>query len=68
MFRARMESPTFHRTKESAQVRLFAAQEIPWDEIAFPVIEKTLQIYLANRPGDEFPFQIHPILGKMKRD
>ena len=66
MFRARMESPTFHRTKESAQVRLFDSREIPWDAIAFPVIEKTLQIYLENRPGGKFPFQIHPILTKMK--
>ena len=68
MFRARMESPAFHRTKESAQVRLFDSREIPWDAIAFPVIEKTLQIYLANRPGGEFPFQIHPILTKMKQE
>ena len=68
MFRARMKSPDFHRTKESAQVRLFDAQEIPWDEIAFPVIEETLQIYLADRPDGEFPFQIHPILTKMKQE
>ena len=68
MFRARLMEPAFHRTQESAQVRLFEAREIPWDEIAFPVIEKTLQIYLADRPSGEFPFQIHPILAKMKPD
>ncbi|MDX2454830.1 NUDIX hydrolase [Desulfosarcina sp.] len=68
MFRARLDSPGFHRTKESAQVRLFGEKEIPWNEIAFPAIEKTLQIYLADRADGVFPFQIHPILEKMKRN
>ena len=31
-------------------------------------LEETLRIYLADRPGGEFPFQIHPILEKMKLD
>jgi len=68
MFRARMASPDCHSTKESAAVRLFEAGEIPWDDIAFPVIEKTLKVYLADRPDSRFPFQIHPILEKMKKD
>ncbi len=68
MFRARLDSPDFHRTKESAQVRLFEEKAIPWDEIAFPAIEKTLRIYLADRTDGVFPFQIHPIIEKMKRD
>ncbi|MCP3951326.1 MAG: NUDIX hydrolase [Desulfobacterales bacterium] len=66
MFRARLVSPDFHRTKESAQVRLFDAEKIPWHEIAFPAIEETLKFFLADRPDGVFPFQIHPILEKMK--
>jgi len=66
MFRARMTSAAFHTTRESAQVRLFSAEKIPWDEIAFPVIEKTLRLYLADRTGGQFPFQVHPITAKMK--
>jgi len=68
MFRTRMESPAFHATKESAQVRLFDTGEIPWDDIAFPVIEQTLRLYLADRPEGVFPFRIHQITEKMKRD
>jgi len=56
------------RTKESAEVRLFSEREIPWDEIAFPVIEETLERYIADRAKGAFPFQVHQILVKMKRD
>jgi ADP-ribose pyrophosphatase YjhB (NUDIX family) len=68
MFRARLVSPDFHRTQESAAVRLFGEEEILWDEIAFPVIEKTLRLYLADRPGGIFPFQVHTVDEKMKRN
>lgn len=68
MFRARLASPDFHATQESAQVRLFDPEEIPWNEIAFPVIEQTLRLYLSERPEGVFPFQIHQITDKMKKD
>ncbi len=68
MFLTQLTAPDYHRTKESAQVRLFSEKEIPWDDIAFPVIEKTLRCYFADRVKGAFPFQIQQILEKMKRD
>ena len=40
----------------------------PWDNIAFPVIEKTLRCYLADRDEGKFSFQIQPIRERLKTD
>jgi ADP-ribose pyrophosphatase YjhB (NUDIX family) len=68
LFRAPLTGPDFHPTRESAQVRLFSPGDIPWDDIAFPVIEKTLRCYLADRAAGVFPFQMHPIHTRLQRD
>ena len=68
MFRTQLAGPEYHRTKESAEVRLFSEREIPWGNIAFPAIEKTLLCYIADRAKGTFPFQVHQILNKMKRE
>ena len=68
MFRAQLSSPEYHPTRESADVRLFTAASIPWDDIAFPVIEKTLRCYLSDRDEGKFPFQIHPIRERLQTD
>ena len=49
---------------ESSDVRLFAEKDIPWDEIAFTVIEETLRQYFKDRPAGVFPFHIGNILLK----
>jgi ADP-ribose pyrophosphatase YjhB (NUDIX family) len=61
MFRARMVSEDFSPGAESLEVRLFKENEIPWDEIAFPVILQTLKLYLADRPAGIFPFHMGDI-------
>jgi hypothetical protein len=35
-------------------VRLFHEHEIPWEEIAFPSIERALRLYFQDRRGDGF--------------
>ncbi|MGR6872733.1 NUDIX hydrolase [Pseudomonas sp. HK3] len=35
-------------TSESLAVKLFDVDKIPWDEIAFPTVKKTLQFYLDD--------------------
>jgi len=45
MFRARMNDLNFGPTTESLEVELFTEQEIPWQELAFPVgMQATLDI------------------------
>ncbi len=65
MFRAQLECANFHPTEESSQVVLFYEDEIPWDEIAFPVIEKTLHYFYRDCARGAFPFRIRQIEKKM---
>jgi len=57
-YRARLLSPHFEPGPESLEARLFAQDEIPWDEIAFRTTRETLHRYfedrLAGRPFELF--------------
>jgi ADP-ribose pyrophosphatase YjhB (NUDIX family) len=64
MFRGEMESSGCHPTSESLEVALLNEREIPWDKIAFRVIEKTLRHYFNDRSSGRFPFKIDRILKK----
>lgn len=57
-FRAQLINNSFEPTDESRDVRLFKEEEIPWDRLAFPVVEKTLKRYFHDRHGESFPFHI----------
>lgn len=39
---------------ESQSVAWVAPEEIPWDELAFPVIHESLRLYLADRAAGQF--------------
>jgi len=43
---------------ESLDVKLFKKNEIPWNNIAFTVIEKTLHYYFDDVTTDEFPLHV----------
>ncbi len=62
-FQARLLEPRFSAGVESLEVRLFAEQDLPWDEIAFASVRRTLQLYFAERQSGAFGFHmgdIHP--------
>jgi hypothetical protein len=40
---------------ESSEVQLFNEEEIPWHEIAFPMVEVTLDRYFLDRSKRSFP-------------
>jgi ADP-ribose pyrophosphatase YjhB (NUDIX family) len=46
---------------ESADAGLFAAEEIPWDELAFPTIREALRFYLGDREHGDFPVRTRDI-------
>jgi ADP-ribose pyrophosphatase YjhB (NUDIX family) len=51
-FRARFEgTPDFRAGHETLEARLFAWEEIPWSEIAFPSVIWTLQTWHAGEDG-----------------
>ena len=61
-FRAELVSLDFSPGAESEDVALFSAEEIPWDEIAFPVVKSTLEYYFLDLPNKKFPvrmFDVH---------
>lgn len=54
MFRARMPECEFGPGTESLSCELVTEDAIPWPEIAFPVIERTLRLFLDDRREDRF--------------
>ncbi|MES2947566.1 MAG: NUDIX hydrolase [Pseudomonadota bacterium] len=48
-YRARLLSDQFNPGTETIEARLFAEDEIPWDEIAFRTVKETLERYFADR-------------------
>ena len=54
MFRATLLDENVSPGIESLEVKLVTAGEIPWNELAFQVVRRTLQAYLEDRPGGVF--------------
>jgi len=57
LYRARFKEVAFAAGTESLEVGLFSESEIPWDEIAFPVISESLKRFFADKKAGQF--QIH---------
>lgn len=55
MFLADLPKPEYGAGPESLEVELFSEDEIPWGELAFPTIEKTLRLYFEDRMKGHFP-------------
>lgn len=51
----------FDSGPESLEVALFEEHEIPWDEIAFPTIERTLRHFYSDRHGSNYPLHVSDI-------
>lgn len=47
-------SERFDPGHETLEARLFAEDEIPWDEIAFRTVKRTLECFFADRRGGQF--------------
>lgn len=54
MFRARLLNDDFHSGVESLEVKLVTAEEIPWQELAFTVVRRTLEHFLEDRKRGVF--------------
>lgn len=46
---ARLRSLDFAPGEESLDVQMFAQDEIPWDDLAFPTVRNTLELFFADR-------------------
>lgn len=61
-FLTTLHEPSFAPGEESLEVALFEEHEIPWSELAFPVVKTTLEQYFTDRKTGLFPvrmFDLH---------
>lgn len=54
-YRAELCAAQFAATEESLEVALFDEQDIPWSELAFPTISRTLECFFADRKRLHYP-------------
>jgi ADP-ribose pyrophosphatase YjhB (NUDIX family) len=56
-FLADLLDDNFGPTTESIEVKLFDEADIPWDELAFPTVKKTLEYYFRDKKENKFNFR-----------
>lgn len=57
LYRGRLIEQSFAPGEESLEVALFAEADIPWDQLAFRTISRTLKLYFEDRRKGRF--EIH---------
>ncbi|SPL70070.1 NADH pyrophosphatase [Acinetobacter stercoris] len=57
LFKATLIEGKFGAGEETIECRLFEEKDIPWGELAFPSVERTLQHYFEDRKTRKF--QVH---------
>jgi ADP-ribose pyrophosphatase YjhB (NUDIX family) len=67
MFRARLVDLDFGPGSESLEVRLFREDEIPWEELAFRTITRTLRLYFLDRKLGTFPTRVSTLVRRPVR-
>jgi ADP-ribose pyrophosphatase YjhB (NUDIX family) len=67
MFRSRLADLDFGPGPESLEVRLFREDEIPWEELAFRTIARTLRTYFLDRKLGRFPLRVSVLERKPPR-
>ena len=60
-YRARLVDGAFGVGPESEETGLFSEDEIPWREIAFPVVYHTLREYFHDRKQQDWPVRVSAI-------
>ena len=65
MFLADIPTGKFSAGHESLEVQLFGESEIPWQKIAFPVIEETIRRYLSDLHKGRFCFHMDTVTRRL---
>jgi len=60
-YRATLVDGSFGAGEESLETRLFAADEIPWEEISFPTVKRTLEFFLSEMPSGNYGLHVTDI-------
>jgi len=62
MYRGLLRAGKAEVGAESSEVALFSEQDIPWDNLAFPVIAETLRLFFKDRKTGQFPIHVGDII------
>jgi len=69
-YRARLLDLNFSAGTESLEVKLFSESDIPWEDLAFPTVSKTLKLFFddlaRNKNPQSFGFHSFDIRKSMK--
>ena len=68
MFRARLLDLNFGPGPESLEVRLFREEDVPWEELAFRTIARTLRNYFLDRKLGPFPVHVSALEKRTPRE
>ena len=60
-FRAELSNLEFSPGIESEEVSLYKESDIPWSEIAFPVVKTTIEKYFEDRRSGFFPVRMFTV-------
>lgn len=61
LFKAQIINGQFGAGEETLESRLFSEEEIPWDQLAFPSVERTLRHYFTDLKQQHFPMHLETI-------
>lgn len=66
MFRAKLLDPNVSPGIESLEVKLVREDEVPWKELAFTMVRRTLEHYYEDRKSGTFPTRFGDILPPLR--
>lgn len=61
LFKAKLIEGRFGAGEETIECRLFKEQDIPWDELAFPSVKRTLEHFFCDRQHNEFSLHLETL-------
>jgi len=61
LYRAKLNDESYGTTAESSEVTLMNEQSIPWDQIAFKAIRRSLELYFEDARRNTFDFHVETI-------
>ena len=60
-FLAELKQESYAAGQESLEVKLFDEQDIPWDEIAFPTVKRSLKTFFEDRKRGTYGVHVSDI-------
>lgn len=67
-YRATLTNEDFGAGEESLETRLFSLKDIPWNELSFPTVRRTLELFLEDHPKKQYPVHVEDIRYQMKKE